>query len=99
MAREAGPAVASDTPRVYYSAKPLSFTGEPVKTTRVCLFILAASFCLSIPGLAQSNAKPDYNHQHKDAENYQKNLMKQRHKAEKAAAKKQKASLKQHQHQ
>jgi hypothetical protein len=67
-----------------------------VKTTRICLFLLAASCCLTAPALAQSNAKPDYNHAHKNAENYQKHLRKQRHKQEKAQAKAQKAYLKQH---
>lgn len=83
---------------MYYSGKLLSPTGEPVKTTRVCLVLLAACFCLPSVGPAQSNAKPDYYHQHKDAKNYQKNLLKQRRKQEKAQEKKQKASLKQHQH-
>ena len=66
-----------------------------MKTTRVFLLLLAVFLCL--PGLAQSNARPDYAHQHKDAEKYQKRLMKERHKQEKAQAKAAKANLKRHQ--
>jgi hypothetical protein len=51
--------------------------------------LLAAFLCL--PGFAQSKAHPDYAHQHKDAEKYQKNLMKERHKQEKEQAKAAKA--------
>jgi len=80
---------------VYDSAKPL-FTGEPVKSTRVCLFLIAVFFCMPTIGLAQSNAKSDYKHAHQNAENYQKHLMKKRQKQEKAQAKAEKAYLKQH---
>jgi len=84
---------------MYDSAKP-PFTGEPVKSTRVCLFLIAALFCMPTIGLAQSNAKSDYYHAHQNAEKYQKHLMKQRRKQEKAQAKAQakaeKAYLKQH---
>lgn len=66
-----------------------------MKTTRVFLLLLAVFLCL--PGLAQSNAHPDYAHQHADAQKYQKRLMKERHKQEKAQAKVAKANLKRHQ--
>jgi hypothetical protein len=68
-----------------------------VKTTRVCLLLLAAFLCLSTPEFAQSNAKRDYAHQHKDAEQYQKNLLKQRRKQEKEQAKAAQANRKRHQ--
>ena len=71
---------------------PKTFSGEPVKTTRVFLLLLAVLFCL--PGLAQSNAHPDYAHQHKDAEKYQKHLMKERNKQAKERAKAAKADHK-----
>ena len=76
-------------------AKPSGFTGEPVKTTRVTLLLLALG--LSTCGLAQSNAAPDYKHQHKSAEKYQKSLMKQRRKQEKQQAKVAKEYRKKHQ--
>lgn len=82
---------------MYDSAKPV-FAGEPVKSTRVCLFLIAALLFLPMVSLAQSNAKPDYDHAHKNAEKYQKNLQKQRNKQEKAHAKAEKAYLKQHGH-
>jgi hypothetical protein len=82
---------------VYDSAKPLWRTGEPLKTTHVSLLFLALFLGLSLIGLAQSNAHPDYKHQHKSAEKYQKTLIKERHKQEKADAKKAKAYRKQHQ--
>ena len=80
---------------MYDSAKPL-FTGEPVKTTRVCLFLIAALLCMLTSGVAQSNAKSDYYHAHQNAEKYQKHLMKQRRKKEKAQVRAEKAYLKQH---
>jgi hypothetical protein len=78
---------------VYYSAKD-SLIGEPVKTTRVFLLLLAVFFCL--PGLAQSNAHPDYAHQHRDAEKYQKRLIKERRRQEKEQAKVAKANRDRH---
>ena len=69
-----------------------------MKTTRACLLLFAVFLCLPLTGgRAQSNAKPDYYHAHKNAEKYQKHLMKQRRKQEKAQAKAAKAYLKQHQ--
>ena len=56
--------------------------------------LLAVLLCL--PGLAQSNAHRDYAHQHKDAEKYQKRLLKERRRQEKEQAKVAKANLKQH---
>jgi len=67
-----------------------------VKPIRVCLFLIVALLCMPTIGLAQSNAKSDYYHAHKNAENYQKHLMKKRRKQEKAQAKAEKAYLKQH---
>jgi hypothetical protein len=69
-----------------------------VKTTRVCLFLIAALLCMPTIGLAQSNAKPGYDQAHKNAEKYQKHLMKQRRKQEKAQVKRERAYLKQHGH-
>ena len=69
-----------------------------MKTTRICLFLLAASLCLPTLGLAQSNAPRDYDSAHKNAENYQKHLAKEHRKQEKANAKRQKALLKQQRH-
>jgi hypothetical protein len=71
-----------------------TLSGEPVKTTRVFLLLLAVFFCL--PGLAQSNAHPDYAHQHKDAEKYQKQLIKERRRQEKEQAKVAKANRDRH---
>lgn len=70
-----------------------------MKATRVRPLLLAVFVCLSAAcpltgSLAQSNAKPDYAHQHKDAEKYQKNLMKQRHKQAKEHSKAAKSSHK-----
>lgn len=65
-----------------------------MKTTRVFLLLLAVFFCL--PGLAQSNAHPDYAHQHKDAEKYQKQLIKERRRQEKEQAKVAKANRDRH---
>jgi len=70
-----------------------------VNTTRVSLLLLALFLCPSVYGLAQSNAAPDYYHQHKSAQKYQKSLMKQRRKQEKAQAKQAKRYRQQHQHQ
>ena len=67
-----------------------------MKTTRVCLLLLAVFLCQPDIGLAQSNAKPDYYHAHKNAEEYQKHLQKQQRKQEKAQAKRDKALIKQH---
>jgi hypothetical protein len=69
-----------------------------VKTTRVYLLLLALFLCLSTPGFGQSNAKRDYYHQHKDAEKYQKRLMKERRKQEKAQVKAAQANRRRHQH-
>ena len=66
-----------------------------MKTTRVFLLLLAVFLCL--PGFAQSNAHPDYAHQHKDAQKYQKRLLKERRRQEKEQAKAAKANLKHHQ--
>jgi hypothetical protein len=60
--------------------------------------LLAASFCLPTLGQAHTNAPRDYNSAHKNAENYQKHLAKERRKQEKDAAKRQKALLKQRHH-
>jgi hypothetical protein len=46
--------------------------------------------------LAQSNAKPDYKHQHKAARNYQKQIMKQQRKQQKTDAQRASAYRKQH---
>lgn len=59
--------------------------------------LLALSLWLPTQAFAQSNAHPDYKHQHKSAQKYQKTLLKQRHKQEKAEAKAAKAYRKQHQ--
>jgi Flp pilus assembly protein TadB len=67
-----------------------------MKTTRSCAGLLALLLCLSAHGLAQSNAKPDYRHQHKSAQNYQKSVQKRHRKQEKAQAKAAKAYRKQH---
>jgi hypothetical protein len=77
--------------------RQLTIIGELVKTTRVYLFLFAVLLSLPIAGVAQSNAKPDYKHQHKAARNYQKQLMKQQHKQQRADAKRAKAYRKQHQ--
>lgn len=69
-----------------------------MKTTRICLFLLAASFLVSTAGLAQSKAPRDYNSAHKNAEKYQKHLAKEHRKQEKADAKRQKALVKQRHH-
>jgi hypothetical protein len=68
-----------------------------VKTTRLYLILLAVLVCAPTLGHAQSNAKPDYKHQHKSAQKYQKSLAKQRHKQQKIDAKRAKAYRKQHQ--
>jgi hypothetical protein len=59
--------------------------------------LLALLLCLSADGLAQSNAKPDYKHQHKSAQKYQKSIQNQRKKQLKQEAKAAKAIRKQHQ--
>ncbi len=56
-----------------------------MKATRVCLLLLAAFLCLSPLGLAQSHPPPSFSQQHKDAEKYQKHLIKERRKQEKKA--------------
>lgn len=65
-----------------------------MKTTSFCALLLL--LCLAIPtrSLAQSNAKPDYYHQHKQAQKYQKSVLKQRKKAEKAQIKQMKRDRK-----
>jgi hypothetical protein len=68
-----------------------------VKTTRVYLLLLVLTLCLPTLGLAQSNAKPDYRHQHKSAQNYQKRILKQQRKQQKTDAKRARAYRKQHQ--
>jgi hypothetical protein len=73
-----------------------SCIGGPVKTTRIWLLLLAVFLCLSIRGFAQSNAHPDYSHQHKDAEKYQKSIKKQRRKQAKEPAKAAKANRDRH---
>ena len=70
-----------------------------MKTTRFWTLLFALLLCASFSGVAQSNAKPDYKSQHKDAEKYQKYLLKQRQKQEKQQAKAAQAYRKQHQHQ
>lgn len=67
-----------------------------MKTTRVCLLLFSVCLCQPAIGLAQSNAKPDYYHAHKNAENYQKHLQKQQRKQEKEQVKREKALVKQH---
>ena len=67
-----------------------------MKTTRVCLLLLAVFLCQPAIGLAQSNTKPDYYHAHKNAEKYQKNLQKQQRKQEKEQVKREEALVKQH---
>ncbi len=68
-----------------------------MKTTRLCLLLLAVSLSVPALALAQSNAKPDYKHQHKAAENYQKRILKQERKQQKADAERAKAYRKKHQ--
>lgn len=68
-----------------------------MKTSRVHLVLLAVLLLSSTLGLAQSNARRDYKHQHKSAQKYQKALMKQQRKQRKADAKRAKAYRKQHQ--
>jgi hypothetical protein len=67
-----------------------------VKTTRIFITLLAVVLCLSTHGLAQSNAHADYNHQHKNAEKYQKSLAKQRRKQGRERAKAAKANRDRH---
>lgn len=68
-----------------------------MKTKRFYVVVLAIIVCMPMLGFAQSNASPDYKHQHKSAQKYQKSLLKQRRKQEKAQAKQAKAYRKQHQ--
>lgn len=70
--------------------------GEPVKTTRVCLLLLSLILCLPTLAFAQSNAKPDYKHQHKSAQKYQKSILKQQRKQQKTDEKRAKAYRRQH---
>ena len=65
-----------------------------MKSTLSCALLLLACFTPPTRSLAQSNAKPDYAHQHKQAQKYQKSLMKQRKQAEKAQAKQMKRDRK-----
>jgi len=81
------------------SPKQTFLTGEPVKTTRFCNLLFALLISASFCGVAQSNAKSDYKSQHKDAEKYQKYLLKQRQKQEKQQAKVAQAYRKQHKNQ
>ena len=67
-----------------------------MKTTRVTFLLVALALSLSTCGLAQSNAASDYKTQHKAAEKYQKDLMKQRRKQQKEEAKAARAYRKQH---
>lgn len=80
---------------MYYSAKP-SATGEPVKRILACTLLLLVCFAAPTRALAQSNASPDYHHQHKSAQKYQKAIAKQRKKQAKAEAKAIKSYRKQH---
>jgi hypothetical protein len=54
-----------------------------MKATRTLLLLLTVWLCLSTPGPAQSHAHRSFSQQHKDAEKYQKHLMKERRKLEK----------------
>lgn len=67
-----------------------------MKTTRAYIFLLAVFFCLTTAGLAQSNAKHDYKHQHQAAQKYQKSMRKQQRKQQEADAKQAKAYRKEH---
>lgn len=67
-----------------------------MKTTRVCLLLLAVFLCQPAIGLAQSNAKSDYYHAHRNAETYQKHLRKEQRKEQKEQAKREKDLVKQH---
>lgn len=67
-----------------------------MKRTRA-IPLLALLLCLSANGLAQSNAKPDYKHQHKSAQKYQKSIQKQQKKQQEEQAKAAKTIRKQHQ--
>jgi hypothetical protein len=58
--------------------------------------LLAAFLCLPALSLAQSNARPGYSQAHKNAEKYQKHLLKQRRKQQKAQAKAAKVYRQQH---
>jgi hypothetical protein len=68
-----------------------------VKRTRIWLLLVPLFLCLSAPAVGQSNGKRDYNQQHKDGEKYQKHLMKERRKQEKAQAKMAHHNRKRHQ--
>ena len=81
---------------LYYSAKSFPGTVAFVKKT-VCYLLLGLSLWLPVHAFAQSNAHPDYKHQHKSAQKYQKTLLKQRRKQQKAEAKAARAYRKQHQ--
>lgn len=81
---------------VYYVRQVTFIPVRPVKTTRFATLSLAALIFVSANGMAQSNAKPDYKHQHKSAEQYQKSLLKKSRKQQKAAADAAKANRKKH---
>ncbi|HZQ42987.1 MAG TPA: hypothetical protein VFA99_07025 [Acidobacteriaceae bacterium] len=68
-----------------------------MKTTRTYLFLLAVFLCLPVLAPAQSNARPDYKHQHKAAQKYQKSILKQQRKQQKADARRARDYRKQHQ--
>lgn len=77
---------------------PNHFIGEPVKTTRIYVLLLALFVCLCPSGVVgQSHGSQDAYHQRKNAEKYQKHIMKLRRKQEKKQAKAAKAYRKQHQ--
>lgn len=79
------------------SIPPKNPIGEDVKTKSFLLILLAVLVCGPTFGRAQSNAKPDYKHQHKSAQKFQKSLAKQRRKQQKADIKAAKAYRKKHQ--
>ncbi|HEV2579040.1 MAG TPA: hypothetical protein VGU25_17680 [Acidobacteriaceae bacterium] len=62
-----------------------------------CALLLALFVSLPARALAQSNAHPDYKHQHKSAQKYQKSLQKLQRKRDKEQAKRARALRKQHQ--
>ena len=67
---------------------------------KIVSYALLLALFLSLPALSlgQSNARPDYKHQHKSAEKYQKSLRKLHRNEEKEQAKRARAFRKQHSH-
>lgn len=58
--------------------------------------ILLVLLCAALAASAQSNARPDYKHQHKSAQKYQKSIQKQQRRQAKTEARQAKAYRRQH---